>query len=58
MSERWRYTCPHGHVNVKRRGREANSHGRFYCGSCQEAGRDPHYSTLVDQKTGQEVAAR
>lgn len=58
MSDRWRYTCPEGHVNVKRRGRETQAQTRFYCASCHDSGQDPHYNTLVDQKTGREVAAR
>lgn len=56
---KWRFTCPHGdtawipRLNDSKNGGPAQS--RFYCRTCRKYDRDPHFDSLVDQKTGNRV---
>lgn len=51
-TDRWRYTCPNGHVNWAR----TNSH--IWCRGCSQANRhdndvDPEHYEIHDNKTGE-----
>jgi hypothetical protein len=48
--ERHRYRCPHGHANWEPRD------GGFYCVTClTRCGRDPYFTELQDDRTGEVV---
>lgn len=54
----WRYRCPNGHVDVRRRQTD-ESGAEYYCNTCRDkrAGewQDPHHDHLIDAKTGERV---
>lgn len=53
-AQRWRYTCPHGHLSW------APTNNHLWCKACRqvnENGRnlDPEHYELIDQKTGERI---
>ncbi|MFB6186932.1 MAG: hypothetical protein ABEI86_08715 [Halobacteriaceae archaeon] len=53
--QKWRYTCPNGHVDRD----QTNPH--IWCKGCRRAYEngmevDPEHWHLIDQKTGEEIA--
>lgn len=50
-TDRWRYTCAHGHRNWE------PTNGGVWCRTCSRDHdiEDPHHHALLDQKTGESI---